>query len=363
MGSHAAQPCAACHSSGVYAGLPSECVDCHRADYDQTGDPAHAAAGFPTTCELCHQPTRWEDATFAHTTYPLVGVHAAQPCEACHSGGVYAGLPSDCVDCHRADYDQTREPDHQAAGFPTTCDTCHQPSDPDWYQADFAHTAWPLVGSHAAQPCAACHSSGVYAGLPSECVDCHRADYDQTSDPAHAAAGFPTTCELCHQPTRWEDTDFAHTTYPLLGVHATLPCAACHSSGVYAGLPSDCVDCHLDDYNTTTDPNHVVAGFPTDCALCHRASDTSWDQARFDHTYFPITSGHHAGLECRTCHVDPTSFAVFSCLDGGCHPQSETTPHHAGLGGAYQYDSVFCYSCHPDGQAPEKVLGVRGRVR
>ena len=426
-----AQQCNACHTGNVYAGLPSECVDCHLDDYNATTDPDHQSAGFPTDCETCHEPTTWTGATFDHP-YSLVGVHATLDCSVCHSSGVYAGLPSDCVDCHlndyngttsnpnhsagglpdrcdtchrqsdpdwfqatyralgvavgrlahrpavqrlphrqrlrgppvrvrrlpprrlqrhhqprpsvgwiphrrarpatsrppgparhsttpthwlestppstaptatRAgstrgcrptvsdchlnDYNGTTSPNHSAGGFPTDCDTCHRQSDPDWFQATYAHSVWPLVGSHTAQQCNACHTGNVYAGLPSECVDCHLDDYNATTSPDHQSAGFPT--DVRDLPPARPPGPARHSTTPtaLVGVHATLDCSDCHSSGIYAGLPSDCVDCHINDYNGANNPNHAAAGFPTDCELCHRQSDSSWNQGIFDHTLFP----------------------------------------------------------------------------
>jgi hypothetical protein len=360
VGSHVGRACSACHSSGVYSGLPSECVDCHLDDYNTTDDPDHAAAGFPMTCELCHQPTSWEGADFDHTGYPLQGIHATLDCSQCHSSGVYAGLPSECVDCHLTDYQGTDDPDHGAAGFPTSCELCHQPT--SWEDADIDHSGYPLQGIHATLDCSQCHSSGVYAGLPSECVDCHLADYQGTNDPDHDAAGFSTSCELCHQPTSWEDADIDHSGYPLQGIHATLDCSQCHSSGVYAGLPSECADCHIEDYNAARNPNHFAAGFPTDCELCHRASDTSFDQGLFDHFYFPITSGRHAGADCSECHYDPSSYAVFSCIDAGCHPIGDIGPEHSSVDG-FVYNDTSCYGCHPDGIADDRIGGVSSHAR
>jgi hypothetical protein len=353
VGVHAALDCQACHSSGVYVGLPSDCVDCHQADYDSSVNPDHAAAGFPTTCDACHSnaDASWQEATYPHTVWPLVSTHSVQPCTACHSSGVYAGLPSECVDCHLADYNATTDPDHATAGFPTTCETCHQPT--TWQDATFDHTAFPLVGAHATQPCSACHSSGIYEGLPSDCVDCHQADYDASVDPDHAAAGFPTTCDACHSASHltWDEAVYAHTAWPLLGLHADQTCVTCHATGVYAGLPSDCVDCHLDDYNATVSPDHAAVGYPTYCDICHRPSDLSWNQGTFDHVYFPITSGPHGNRDCVVCHVSMPNMAVFSCLTGGCHPQAKTEDIHSGETG-FVYDSPACYACHPDGQPP-----------
>jgi len=352
-GVHATLDCSSCHPNGTYAGTPSDCVGCHLDDYNATEDPDHGGAGFPTDCEQCHRPTSWDDGAPGGLNHPyqLVGVHATLDCSACHSSGVYAGLPSECVDCHLDNYNATANPNHSAAGFSTTCDSCHRPSDPNWFRATYPHTVWPLVGSHTAQQCSSCHIGSVYAGLPSECVDCHLDDYNATTDPNHASAGFPTDCRTCHQPTTWTGATFDHT-YSLVGVHATLDCSACHSNGVYAGLPSDCANCHLDKYNSTNNPNHTGAGFPTDCELCHRPSDPNWNRGSFDHTYFPITSGKHAGKECRDCHTDPANYRIFSCLDAGCHPRDKMDDKHEGKQPGYVYDSVVCYSCHPDGKKP-----------
>ena len=138
----------------------------------------------------------------------------------------------------------------------------------------------------------------------------------------------------------------------MVGTHATIECAECHSGGVYQGLPSDCVGCHLEDYEGAISPDHPAAGFPTDCEMCHRQSDSSWNQGIFDHAYFPINSGKHASAQCDDCHTNPTNFRVFSCLDAGCHPRSDIDDRHSGEDG-YVYDSAACYSCHPDGRPPQ----------
>ena len=347
--------CDNCHKNGNFSQATFDCYSCHREDYEETEEPNHAQAGFPTTCELCHLPshTSWDQASFDHNSiFPRQGVHATLQCAACHKNGVYAGTPRECYGCHRTDYEQTRDPNHVAAGYPTTCELCHQASDSSWDQANSNHSAFfALEGIHATLDCAACHKNGVYAGTPRECYGCHRTNYEQTRDPNHVAAGYPTTCELCHQASdsSWDQADSNHNTFfALQGVHATLDCAACHISGVYAGTSRECYGCHRANYEQTRDPNHVAAGFPTTCDSCHRASDTSWNQARFDHTWFPITSGRHAGNDCSACHTDANNFKVFSCLT--CHSRGSTDGNHSGVSG-YRYDSAACYSCHPQGRA------------
>jgi hypothetical protein len=354
VGTHATQACVACHKNGVYKGTPRDCVGCHLADYQKTTNPNHAAAGMPTTCEQCHQQTSatWTGAVFNHASvYPLVGTHATQACVACHKNGVYKGTPRDCAGCHLADYQKTTNPNHAASGFPTTCEQCHQQTSATWTGAVFNHASvFPLVGLHASQACAACHKNGVYKGTPRDCAGCHLADYQKSTNPNHTAAGFPTTCDQCHQASSstWASSFNHNQFYPLLGRHLQQTCSACHKNNVYRGTPTACVACHQTNYNQTTNPNHMAAGFPTTCESCHKASDTAWTQGVFNHTQFPITSGRHSGIACQTCHTTANVFTVFSCTTG-CHARTNTDGHHNGVSG-YRYDSAACYACHPQGR-------------
>jgi hypothetical protein len=117
----------------------------------------------------------------------------------------------------------------------------------------------------------------------------------------------------------------------------------------FANTPTDCYSCHKAQYNSVTNPNHVAAHFPTTCNTCHNT--TTWLGAVFNHTWFPIYSGTHAGkwMTCNDCHVNPSNFAVFSCISCHQHAQSLTDPHHSGVSG-YVYNATSCYSCHPTGQ-------------
>jgi hypothetical protein len=350
QGRHAAQACAACHKNGVYRGTPRDCVGCHRTNYDRTTNPNHAAAGYPTACEACHRASdsTWR-ATFNHASvFPLSGKHTSTPCASCHVNNVYQGTPRACVGCHKANYDRTTNPNHAAAGIPTTCESCHTPAS---WAATFNHNAvFALVGRHATASCASCHVNNVYKGTPRDCYGCHRATYDRTTSPNHPAAGFPTTCESCHSASASTWTaSFDHSRfYPLLGRHLTAACSRCHVNNVYRGTSRDCYPCHQARYDATTSPNHRGAGFPTACEACHRSSDTSWNQGTFNHTWFPITSGRHAGRLCADCHQNSANYKVFQCTTA-CHPQSSMDREHSGRQG-YRYDSAACYSCHPTGR-------------
>lgn len=349
-GRHRDVPCESCHPAGVYKGTPTACFDCHWVR--RQDDRYRLQLG--SQCQQCHRPTAWTSVQWDHgamTGLPLAGAHRQLSCESCHSDDTFAGKQADCVSCHRQDYEATRAPNHAAAGFPTSCDTCHRVSDTSFAGARFDHAAtYPLVGQHAQQTCATCHTGNVYAGTTRECVGCHRAAYDRTTMPSHVAAGFAVTCQDCHRPTdaSFQGAGFNHSAvFPLQGQHAQQACASCHVNGRYAGTPRDCVGCHRAAYDRTTSPSHAAAGFPTTCDSCHRAGDGSWQQGTFNHR-FPITSGPHRQT-CTTCHTSGGSFQAFTCLTCHEHSRARMDEKHRERAG-YRYDSLACYSCHPNGR-------------
>ncbi len=365
-GGHTGLDCDLCHIDGVYEGTPTHCFGCHQDDYNRE----HAGSGFPTDCTQCHSTSDWDAEETGHTSFPLTGAHAPLDCDACHANGVYEGTPSDCYACHQDDYDQTDDPDHQAAGYPTDCDQCHSTSN---WDAEDAHTSFPLTGGHGGLDCNDCHANGIYQGTPTNCVACHQDDYNRE----HTGSGFPTDCTQCHTTATWEGaTD--HSSFPLTGAHGTLDCDACHGNGVYEGTPTDCYDCHRSDY----DQEHAGSGFSTDCTECHTTSN--WD-ADIDHTGWPLT-GAHAAVDCSLCHIngvyEGTPTDCWSCHSSEyneehsgsgfphdcteCHTTSSwdsedahtdfpLTGGHGGLdcnlchpGGSYQGTPTDCWSCHQE---------------
>jgi hypothetical protein len=272
-GAHRALDCQACHAGG-FAGTPTDCYSCHRAEYEATSDPNHVQAGFPTTCEACHGTQRWEGAELDHAQFfPLTGAHRALDCEACHADG-FSGTPRQCVGCHQDDYDQTTDPNHQAAGFPTTCEACHGTQ--SWEDAELDHDQFfPLTGQHRSLSCEACHAGG-FAGTPTDCYACHEDDYEQTTDPNHQAAGFPTTCELCHTPNGWEGATFDHD-----GLYFPI------YSGEHAGEWGDCSDCHVNPNNFGT----------FSCITCHEHNQQEMDEEHED-----VPGYVYESSACYACH-------------------------------------------------------------
>ncbi len=341
-GRHAQAACSGCHQDLRFRRVASACADCHLDVHRRR---------FGARCDDCHDTSGWDvrDASrAAHpaTGFPLLGAHAMLDCDACHQGSPgeeHTTIPADCLSCHDADYEATRDPDHAANGFSTDCVSCHGMTASGWGSGSFIHSpAFPLTGAHAAATCASCHATG-YAGTPTDCYGCHRPDYEGTTDPGHVAAGFSTDCRACHNDVSWDDADFDHASsgFPLTGAHTTTTCVACHASG-YTGTPTDCYACHRPDYEGTDDPGHVAAGFSTDCRQCH--SDVSWDGADFDHATsgFALT-GAHVSVSCASCHATGYTGTPTDCY--ACHrPDYEGTndPDHVAAG--YSTDCRLCHS-------------------
>ena len=216
-------------------------------------------------------------ATFSHTTFPLVGVHATTACATCHnppyapSANNYTTVPTTCYGCHVRDFTGATTPVPHT-GFATTCDSCHKNTDATWARsAPSIHSAYfALAGAHVTAPCAQCHnppyapSANNYISVPtSPCSACHQNDYNTAKTPVdHIASSFPTTCDSCHKfsDATWLLATFTHTTFPLVGVHATTACATCHnppyapSANNYTTVPTTCYGCHVRDFTGATTP-------------------------------------------------------------------------------------------------------------
>ena len=350
LGAHATAVCESCHqgaANGVYVGMSTECITCHRADFISANNPPHQQGNFPLDCSMCHSMNGWLGAKFDHTAighFALTGAHATIACTACHVGGNFAGAPAACLGCHQADLQNATNPNHIAGGFSTDCGQCHNTV--TWTTATFNHNSsgFPLTGAHATVACTACHTGSNYAIAPRTCDGCHMTEYNQTSNPNHAQAGFPVDCSLCHSTIDWTAATFDHskTTFPLTGAHATVLCATCHVNNNYTTISTNCDACHLTEYNTTNNPNHAQAGFPLNCALCH--STTNWTTATFDHskTTFPLT-GAHVSVPCASCHV-ANNYTTVPTDCYSCHKADYTgaqSPNHAASG-----FPTACAQCH-----------------
>jgi hypothetical protein len=277
-GSHTVPPraCADCHVNSNYKLNQTTCVTCHQQDYNKAANPNHIQAGFPLTCETCHDTVNWNDGKFDHaqTGWALIGSHTVPPrqCGDCHVNNNYKLNNTACVACHLTDYNNAKDPNHVQAGFPQTCEVCHDTV--KWTDAVFDHskTAFPLTGSHMVPPrvCVDCHVNNNYKTLPTDCYGCHKTEYQNTNNPNHIAAHFPTTCATCHDTIKWADGKFDHTWFNMNHGNANGICSNCHTN------PNDysvftCTNCHT---KAQTDPKHRgVGGYvynSNNCYQCHK---------------------------------------------------------------------------------------------
>ena len=356
-GEHAALACAQCHVGNRFAGTPVACYGCHVNDFAGTQNPNHVAAAFPQDCSLCHTTATWSGVSFNHnalTSFALTGQHTTVTCAQCHVNGKFAGTSTNCAGCHLQDYANTTNPNHRAGNFSTTCETCHNTT--GWQNATFDHSlsSFPLTGAHATVACAQCHVNNNFALTTTACVSCHLTDFQHTTAPNHVAAGFPQDCTTCHTTVQWTGATFGHSTtgFTLTGSHQSVQCAQCHTNNNFNLSSTACVSCHLNDFNTATNPNHASAGFPQDCTLCH--TTVQWMGATFNHTTTGFTlTGAHTSVQCAQCHTN-NNFSLSSTQCISCHLTDYNTanspPHKAD---GFPQD---CTGCHNTTQ-----LGGRAR--
>jgi hypothetical protein len=242
-------------------------------------------------------------------------------------------------------------------GGQTACAACH--STTAWSEVRFNHerTGFPLTGEHAHASCKGCHVTDFKAPLPRTCVGCH-ADVH--------AGDLGARCEGCHDTKDWRsrfDAD-AHrrTNFPLLGAHAALPCTECHAEARerrFARAAVDCAACHQTQVLRTAGQavDHLQLGFAQrSCRECH--SPLAFTPARYPahDGCFPISTGPHAGIACRSCHtsvVTPmvrcqtnTATLCVPChSNGGNARTGSTDAQHRNVPG-YTFSATKCAQCH-----------------
>lgn len=353
-GAHLAVSCNQCHVSG-YSGTSSICSDCHSNDYNAAANPNHQSLGISTDCNSCHTTNAgWQPALFPQHNdfYQLIGAHAliSNNCNSCHQGN-YNSTPNECSGCHQENYTNTTNPDHSVVGFPTDCSACHNQN--AWTPATFDHDNqyFPIYsGEHRNKwnSCSDCHTNPSNYAIFS-CIDCHEHRQSRMDEKHEGIAGYvyqSEACFACH-PTGEKNGAFNHnlSQFPLTGGHSGLNCIQCHQTG-FQGTTTICMDCHISNYDNTTNPNHQALSLPTDCIQCH-TTNPNWKPALFPiHNNFYQLVGVHASISnnCGACHSGNYNSTPNTCF--GCHQSNyQSAPNHT----AQNYP-VNCEMCHnPNG--------------
>ncbi len=182
-GRHAELRCTACHTAVVTSQkLGTDCHACHRTDDVHAGH-------LGTDCARCHGVAGWRaDVAFDHdlAPFPLVGLHVAVPCQACHAAPAFKGTAQACIACHVRD-------DRHRGTLGKDCESCHSPT--GWSLWEFDHgkaTRFALTGRHADLACADCHRQPPGSvKLAGDCAACH------SRDDVHLGQ-YGRSCERCH---------------------------------------------------------------------------------------------------------------------------------------------------------------------
>ncbi|MDA3893167.1 MAG: hypothetical protein PF517_16010 [Salinivirgaceae bacterium] len=200
-------------------------------------------------------------------------------------------------------------------------------------------TSFQLIGQHKTINCKLCHKTLKFAETNSYCMNCH-------SDIHSMSVG--NECERCHTPASWLVNNIPEiherVGFPLIGAHRTIFCAECHKSENllrFDRIGNECVDCHLNNYNATQNPNHKVSGFSTDCISCHEPISNNWGNENF-HFFFPLTGGHDLA-DCKQCHKS-NNYSDISSDCYSCHKSdydATQNPNHK-----LAAFSTDCLSCH-----------------
>jgi hypothetical protein len=249
-------------------------------------------------------------ANFNHagTGYPLTGLHAVQPCEACHVGGVLKGTPRDCESCHVAGARLARNNVvRPARHLPAvgTCSDCHGTQ--SFTVNRFNHNTVRATG------CQVCHTGNGATGRT----------------PRHIGVAASQACGDCHRSTAsWLPASFNHTQ-----VVVANRCFGCHD-GLHDG-PGGRSAVHV--------PGLDVLGEGIDnCDTCHKTAFgfTSWVPARV-HQFTSIRT------QCATCHIGVYTNAVGAPRDA----------NHTAV-------PLVCEQCHRDtvSWSNVNVAALRARV-
>lgn len=288
VGAHKKTDCTSCHTAEHYVKTPTKCYICHQLDDVHQGSNGK-------NCKKCHNAYSWKKLKFDHdkdTDFPLRGRHEKVGCSDCHKQDPYkVKIKSDCYSCHKHE-------DKHAGRFGFKCQDCHK--EQGWDQIHFDHdrdTKFKLKGKHKKVECTSCHKGNVYKEkLKMECISCHKLD-----DVHKGQQG--KRCDKCHDESGWRNKirfDHDITKFPLIGLHAVVPCEECHLSNSFHDASIACYSCHKKD-----DDDTHKGRLGQNCNLCH--TPNGWKIWRFDHnkqSQFKL-DGKHVKVHCYSCHTKP----------------------------------------------------------
>lgn len=357
--------CTKCHELGKKV-TNEKCLDCH----NEIEARISANMGFHTSsevkgksCTVCHNEHHGRDydltdlnkETFDHilTGYELEGAHTEQDCEACHKTDfirdpqlkekkmTYLGLKQECLTCHQ---------DYHRETLGNNCMECHN------YEKfrpapgfDHSETDFVLKGKHQDVGCVDCHKKEAVEGTEfqhfsnvahSNCTSCHEDVHNNR---------FGQNCTKCHAENSFTEVkglntfDHSKTGYPLEGMHVSVDCNECHTSGHYTEplRHTYCSDCHEDYHKGEFSEDNKT----TDCSSCHTVQGfmrSNYTIEMHNTSAFKL-EGAHLATPCFACHKKQEDWHFknigTSCID--CHDNI-----HKDYMEASYTDGDGCNTCH-----------------
>jgi hypothetical protein len=314
------------------------------------------------------------------TGFPLIGAHAREQCDSCHSRGIFKGTPKQCVSCH-VKGSQTATTSKHDKHVPTrdACSLCHNSF--SWAPARMSHNS-VVAGS-----CVTCHNgafvsegalgrtanhpviSGLANSQTEQCDTCHRSTTSWVANTHLHGAGDQGKCSSCHNGRRAVGVNSGHIPTNLTAGN----CDNCHTSFTtfspasmnHTGTTGKCASCHNGSFAGSgaigLPTGHIAtSGANCDSSGCH-SSTSNWNVNNFSHP--GRTIGDHS---CATCHGAGTGDAGLNintathiptgsanCDD--CH-KSFTTFAPA-LMDHVVVASVTCITCHSGTYISQGALG------
>ncbi|NQU88624.1 MAG: hypothetical protein HQ541_23010 [Mariniphaga sp.] len=344
-GQHQYTDCKKCHETLIFSDAQSECFSCHTDMHNTT---------VGTDCARCHDANSWivENITELHQQgrFPLLGAHNTADCSNCHTSASrleFEPLGINCIDCHRQNFFETTEPNHQQAGFSENCFECHDVNAHEWSSKGFIHSFFLLNKGHKIDDCAVCHGNNILEPISNECYSCHLDDYNEATNPQHDDIIFSTSCEQCHtidpdwQPARFETHDqFYFPVYSGSHRGEWNNCNECHTNPL-SYFVFDCTNCH--EVSKMDQEHRDESGYSSDNNACFACHPQGNKEGAFNHnnTAFPL-KGAHTSTGCLECHSE--GYGGTSTLCNSCHSNEyiqANDPKHSEAG-----ISTECEICH-----------------
>ena len=200
-GQHLLVDCKLCHSSLVFQEADNDCISCH--------DDVHSMS-LGSDCQRCHSSNFWMVDKFPElheeSGFPLTGAHGSLSCVECHFAidkRRFDRIGNECISCHKNDYANTHNPNHQGAGFSQECISCHDPLGYDWFSANFDHDAqnfniYSGVHKNEWNACTDCHQNqNNFADV--NCLNCHAHNPNRAEEIHSNVDGFVYLSKACIQ--------------------------------------------------------------------------------------------------------------------------------------------------------------------